>query len=262
MAKLTVRDLVHAKGKRKLVLTTAFDSWTARAAEAAGVDMMLAWGDNLEHTKYVVDTVRSGAPNTLIGTGLPRGAYSSEAEALRLAGELQSAGVDIIYCSGLVPEKFGALARQKYPCCGHVGYLPVQNTWFGGPRAVGKNWEEALEVFNTTLALEKAGCIGVEMECVPARVAAEITKRVKLLTFSMGSGAECDGQFLFSSDLLGTNPGHYPRHSITYTRLLETATQAFTQYRKDVTSGDYPAKKHQINIKDDQFDHFLEAISK
>ena len=74
MAKLTVRDLIDAKGKRKLVLTTAFDAWTARAAEAAGVDMMLAWGDNLEHTKYVVDTVRSGAPNTLIGTGLPRGA--------------------------------------------------------------------------------------------------------------------------------------------------------------------------------------------
>ena len=42
MAKLTVRDLIQAKGKRKLVLTTAFDAWTARAAEAAGVDMMLA----------------------------------------------------------------------------------------------------------------------------------------------------------------------------------------------------------------------------
>ena len=261
MSKLTVHDLLQAKGKRQLVLTTAFDAWTAKAAEAAGVDMILAWGSNLEHSKWVIDSVRSGAPNTLIGSGLPStGAYSSEAEALRLAGELRSAGTDIIYCSGLLPEKFTPLARQKYPCVGHVGYLPVQNTWFGGPRAVGKSWEEALQVYNDTMALEKAGCIGVEMECVPAKVAAEISKRTKLLVFSMGSGADCDGQFLFSSDLLGTNTGHYPRHSTTYARLFETATQALTQYRQDVESGEYPAKKHQISIKDDQFEHFLEAI--
>ncbi len=261
MSKLTVRDLIQAKGKRKLVLTTASDAWTAKAAEIAGVDMILCGADNLEHSKFVIDAVRSGAPKTLIGTGMPStGAYSSEAEALRLAGELCSAGADIMYCSGLVPEKFGALASQKYPCVGHVGYLPVQNTWFGGPRAVGKTWEEALQVYNITVALQKAGCIGVEMECAAARVAAEITKRVNLLTFSMGSGPDCDGQFLFSSDLFGTNTGHYPRHSITYARLLDTATQALTQYRNDVASGEYPAKKHEINIKEDQFERFLEAI--
>lgn len=261
MTKLTVRDLLAAKGKRKLVLTTAFDAWTAKAAEEAGVDMILAWGSNLEHSKWVIDSVRSGAPNTLIGSGLPSGdAYASEAEALRLAGELSSAGTDIIYCSGLVPEKFTPLAKQKYPCVGHVGYLPVQNTWFGGPRAVGKNWEEAVQVYNDTMALEKAGCIGVEMECVPAKVAAEISKRTNMLVFSMGSGADCDGQFLFSSDLLGTNMGHYPRHSITYTRFFDTAIQALRQYREDVESGAYPAQKHQIKINDEQFERFLEAI--
>ena len=261
MSKLTVRDLIQAKGKRKLVLTTAFDAWTAKAAEQAGVDMILAWGSNLEHSKWVIDSVRSGAPNTLIGSGLPSvGAYSSEAEALRLAGELRNAGTDIIYCSGLVPEKFAALARQKYPCAGHVGYLPVQDTWFGGPRAVGKTWDEALQVYNDTVALARAGVIAVEMECVPARVAAEITKRVNILTFSMGSGPDCDGQFLFSSDLLGTNTGHYPRHSITYTRLLDAATHALTQYRNDVQTGAYPAKQHMISIKDDDFERFLEVL--
>jgi 3-methyl-2-oxobutanoate hydroxymethyltransferase len=98
------------------------------------------------------------------------------------------------------------------------------------------------------------------MECVPARVAAEITKRVKLLVFSMGSGADCDGQFLFSSDLLGTNTGHYPRHSITYARLFDEAIRGLTQYRNDVESGAYPASQHTIKIKDDQFERFLETI--
>lgn len=260
MTKLTVKELLEAKGKRQLVLTTAFDAWTAKAAEEAGVDMIVSWGRNLEHSKWVIDTVRSGAPNTLIGSGLPIGAYSSKAEALRLAGEIRSAGTDIIYCSGLVPDKFAALARQHYPCCGHVGYLPVNNTWFGGPRAVGKSAEEALKVYKDTVALAEAGCIAVEMECVPAAVAAEITKRVDLLVFSMGSGPYCDGQFLFASDLLGTNTGHYPRHSITYGSMFHDAVQMFTQYRKDIESGAYPAKQHTIKMKKNEYMQFMDAL--
>lgn len=38
--KLTVADLQAIKSKRKLVLVTAFDAWTAKAAEEAGVDMI------------------------------------------------------------------------------------------------------------------------------------------------------------------------------------------------------------------------------
>ena len=111
-------------------------------------------------------------------------------------------------------------------------------------------------------ALQKAGVIGVEMECVPEKIAEEITKRVKILVFSMGSGPNCDGQFLFACDLLGTNPGHYPRHSITYCRLLEQATEAMIQYKKDVLSGAYPTEKHVIKIRDGEYDRFMEEIGK
>ncbi len=261
MSKLTIKELLELKGKRQLVLTTAFDEWTARAAEEAGVDMIVSWGMNLEHSKWVISSVRKGAPNTLIGSGIPSTeAYASESGALRLAGELRGVGTDIIYCSGLLPEKFAPLARQKYPCCGHVGYLPVENTWFGGPRAVGKTWEEALHVYKTTMALEEAGCIAVEMEVVPEKVAAEISKRTKMLVFSMGSGPYCDGHFLFASDLLGTNIGHYPRHSITYSHMYKDAVRVFTQYRKDIESGAYPAKNHVIQIKDEEFERFMAEI--
>ncbi|MEM7799478.1 MAG: 3-methyl-2-oxobutanoate hydroxymethyltransferase [Chloroflexota bacterium] len=260
MTKLTVKELIDLKGKRQIIQTTAFDTWTAHAAEEAGLDMIVAWGGNLEQSKWIIDAVRRGAPNTLIGTGLPGSAYSSESEALRLAGEIRSAGADVIYCSGLVPEKFAALARQKYPCCGHVGYLPVENTWFGGPRAVGKTADEALAVYERTMALERAGCIAVEMECVPEKVAAAITQRTKMIVFSMGSGPNCDGHFIFSSDLLGTNMGHYPRHSITYTHLLKEAISAFAQYRTDIKNGEYPTKNHSIRIKDREYEGFLSGI--
>merc|ERR1712032_1498549 len=232
--KLTVADLLALKGQRKIVLTTAFDEWTARAAERAGVDMIVAWGDDLETSEFILQNVRRGAPNTLIGSGLPHPAYASMRDALVMAGEIRAAGTDIIYCSGLVPDKFEGLARQHYPCCGHVGYLPVNNTWFGGPRAVGKTAVEAKKIYDDVMALEAAGCIAVEMECVPAKVAAEISKRTKMLVFSMGSGPDCDGQFIFSEDLIGTNTGRYPRHSINYASVKDDAVRALKQYCEDI----------------------------
>ena len=53
------------------------------------------------------------------------------------------------------------------------------------------------------------------------KMVGSLGKRVRLETvFHMGwipgSGPHCDGQFIFSEDLMGTNLGRYPRHSITY----------------------------------------------
>lgn len=143
-----------------------------------------------------------------------------------------------------------------------MGYLPCNDTWLGGPRAVGKTAEEAKKVYDDVMALEAAGCIAVEMECVPARVAAEISKRTKLLVFSMGSGPDCDGQFIFAEDILGLNSGHYPRHSITYANMMDDAVKAFQRFREDVESGAYPAAKHSIMkaMKDEDFEGFMAAI--
>jgi 3-methyl-2-oxobutanoate hydroxymethyltransferase len=56
----------------------------------------------------------------------------------------------------------------------------------------------------------------LEMEVVPVQVAAEITRRVSILTISLGSGTGCDATYLFSADLLGENRGHIPRHAKVY----------------------------------------------
>ena len=95
---------------------------------------------------------------------------------------------------------------------------------------------------------------------MPAKVAAEITKRNKMLVISMGSGRDCDGQFIFAEDLLGSHSGPYPRHSITYAHLMEDAVAGLTQYREAVLSGAYPTAKHSIKIKADEFARFEEAI--
>ena len=163
MAKPTVRDLANLKGKRKIALTTAFDYWTARACDLAGIDVIVTWPqhyENMEELRIVLDQVRKGAPNTLIGVGIPRyEAYVSETEAVRCALTALKHGADLIYSSGMELAKFKALAAQRIPFVGHVGYIPAHSTWFGGPRAVGKTAAEALQVYEDTLAFQEAGAV-------------------------------------------------------------------------------------------------------
>ena len=99
------------------------------------------------------------------------------------------------------------------------------------------------------------------MECVPAKVAAEIPKKLDILVFSMGSGPQCDGQYLFSCDLLGLNDGRYPRHSKKYANFFDDSVEVFKKYKEDVTSGEYPAKSHQIEIKDEELSDFVKSIN-
>jgi len=141
-----------------------------------------------------------------------------------------------------------------------VGYLPCNDTWFGGPRAVGKTAVEAKKMYDDVMALEAAGCIAIELEVVPAKVAAEIAKRTKMLIFSMGSGPNCDGQFIFAEDITGSNPGHYPRHAVTHGSLYRDAVKALSKYKEDCISGAYPEAKHAIKIKDEEFANFMDSI--
>ena len=84
----------------------------------------------------------------------------------------------------------------------------------------------------------------------------------------MGCGDVCDTQYLFSCDVLGTNTGHYPRHSKKYADFaaLESELQikridAFKTFITDVKSGGYPTAGHQIQMDKREFEKFL-SVSK
>ena len=107
------------------------------------------------------------------------------------------------------------------------------------------------------------------MEIVPHKIAAEISKRVDLIVIGMGSGTGCDAQYLFSTDVLGDNEGHVPRHAkiyrdfkAEYARLHQESIAAFREFRQDVTSGAYPQAGHLIGVKDDEYEKFITALGK
>ena len=114
---------------------------------------------------------------------------------------------------------------------------------------------------------EAAGAVGAEIEVVPARVAAEISKRTSLILLSMGAGAGADAQYLFAEDVLGYSRGHQPRHAkvyrnfrAEYDRLQRERVAAFKEFRADVESGAYPEEKHLVPIADSEFEAFMRGL--
>ena len=51
---------------------------------------------------------------------------------------------------------------------------------------------------------------GIVLELVTPPVAAEITRRISVLTIGIGSGPDCDGQILVTHDLVGMFPWFTP----------------------------------------------------
>jgi 3-methyl-2-oxobutanoate hydroxymethyltransferase len=193
---------------------------------------------------------------------MPHGAISSREEAVRHGFELLQRGADSVYCSHS-PFFIEAMAHEGIPVTGHVGLVPNLAAWTGF-RAIGKTPEEAMKVLRAVRDLENAGVACLEVEVVPVELADYITRSTPVLTMGMGCGDACDTQYLFSSDVLGTNTGHYPRHSKRYADFvaLEAELQAkrvaaFRAFAADVEGGTYPEPGHEVHMTEAAFDQFL-----
>lgn len=262
MPKLTVKDLLGLKGRRPLTQVNVHTPREAAACEAAGIDMLVTW------ERSPVAEFRAAAPETFLTIGLVYGQYVNADEALRASFRQMERGADAIYCPGGL-HIIEALAREAIPVHSHVGFIPYKKTWTGGFRAVGKTAAEALDVYTRAKACEDAGAMAIEVELVPSEVAAEISKRLRILTVGMGAGAGCDAQYLFAKDILGYNDGHIPRHAKVYRdhkaehdRLHRDAIAAFGEFRDDVASGAFPGPKNALKIAEDELQTFRDGLER
>ena len=203
--KLTVYDYLQSKGKRQLSALFVHNVEEAEAAEESGVDMICTANDIPQHgintTFNELRRIREAAPSCFMQSGGGTEIPSSESEAIKLANKYISIGADCIYGGQYSCKWIKAMRAENIPINSHVGLIPGKATWIGGFRAIGKTADEAIEVLRHTLELQDAGVIGVEFEVVPPKVAAIVTKKVDIITLSMGSGSDCDGQYLFANDV-------------------------------------------------------------
>ncbi|MCA0422613.1 MAG: 3-methyl-2-oxobutanoate hydroxymethyltransferase [Proteobacteria bacterium] len=261
--KLTVADLQALKGRRQLTMLRCESIEDAAAAEQAGIDLISVAPHLLQNPQF-----RSAAPTVFCVTSLSYGIYATPKEYLRAAFEMRRAGADAVYCAASM-RVVRRLAEEGIPVCGHAGLIPSKATWTGGFKAVGKTVETAKLVMQQIRELEKSGAVMAELEVVPEAVATEIARRTSLIVLSMGSGAGCDGQYLFATDVLGAHNGHYPRHSKTYRnfaaeydRLQAERIEAFREFAEDVAGSRYPEAKHVVAADPEVVAEFMAELDK
>ncbi len=258
--RMTIADLRAAKGKRQLSMLFVENTDEAKAAAAAGIDVLSIiqpiWNAEM----------RAAAGNCFVQVGLLYGDLVTADDYLRAAHKAIQLGGDAVYCAASL-EIVRKLAAEGIPVIGHVGLIPSKATWTGGFKAVGKTAASALAVYKLCKQLEDAGAVGVEIEVVPPQVTAEIAKRTSLVLLSMGAGVGGDAQYLFSEDVLGYTKLHRPRHAKVYRnfraefdRLQAERIAAFKEFKADVDSGAYPEQKHLVPMADAEYDAFVKAL--
>ncbi|MFW2384033.1 MAG: 3-methyl-2-oxobutanoate hydroxymethyltransferase [Acidimicrobiales bacterium] len=256
----TVADLQSWKGRRQLTNVYVDSVLECRAAEAASIDIITV------QDSIMSPAFRRSAPTAFMVVGLEYGQVVTTDEYLRAGFDAINAGADACWSAASL-ETISRMRSEGIPVVGHVGLIPPRRTWTGGFKAVGKTAASAQQVWEQTQALEEAGAFAAEIEVVPEAVATEISRNTSLVMISMGSGSGCDAQYLFSTDILGTNTGHVPRHAKTYgsigeelERVQQLRIEAFKAFADDVSGGGFPDPSRLVPIDQSELEAFRQAL--
>jgi 3-methyl-2-oxobutanoate hydroxymethyltransferase len=254
-----------------IVMVTAYDFPSARAAELAGVDMVLV-GDSgamtvlgypstvpvpLDEMLVLAAAARRGLRTPLLVGDLPFGSYEvsdeqAVATALRFVKE---AGCDAVKLEGgglTSVARARAIVGAGIPVMGHVGLTPQTATALGGYKAQGRTASAAARVAREALALEEAGCFSVVFEAIPSAVAAEVMPHMAVPVIGIGAGPATDGQVLVFHDLLGIREGLGARFVKRYASLLDEMATGVAAFAEDVRARRYPGPEHGYSIADDE----------
>lgn len=278
--KLMIHELYMMKKEgQKITWLTAYDYPTAQFAEAAGMDMLLV-GDSLGMCVYGYDgtvpvtmdqcivhceAVRRAAPNTFVMGDMPFMSYQiSDEDAVRNAGRfLKEAAVDAIKLEGgvRVLSRIKAIVEAGIVVCGHIGLTPQSSGQLGGHKAQGRTVESAKLVIEDALAIEEAGAHILLIEAVPPEVTGFIARKLQIPVLSIGAGADCDGQLLIVSDLIGQFTAFTPKFVKRYANVAEVITTAMREYVEDVRNKRFPTDDHCYHMLKGEEEKFQELIN-
>lgn len=262
MAKVRIHHFREMKRRgEKITMLTAYDYPTARAFDAAGVDVLLV-GDSLADNILGYDStqpltvdemvpfvraVARGAERAFVVADLPFGSYEEGPEqAVRSA-------VDMVKRTGATAVKFEGgrrIARQVkavtdagIPFMGHLGFTPQSENAIGGRRIQGRGDGAYDAMLADALALQEAGAFALVLEMVVSLVAEKLTAALDIPTIGIGAGPHTDGQVLVWLDAAGFGDWH-PSFSKQFGAVGQAMSDAAAGYVAEVKGGAFPAAEH------------------
>jgi 3-methyl-2-oxobutanoate hydroxymethyltransferase len=226
--KITVDAIRTMKSRgEKIAALTAYDFPMAKLLDECGVPLLLV-GDSvgmvvlgypdtthvtMAEMEHHARAAARAKPNALLGADLPFQSYETVADATANAQRLAAAGAEFVKAEGgreILPQVKAILAAG-IPFCGHLGMLPQHVLEEGGYHIKGKKDAEHQKLLDDAKLLADAGAFAIVLELVIPPVAKEISAQIPVPTIGIGSGPDCDGQILVTSDLVGAFPWFTPR---------------------------------------------------
>ena len=260
-ATIRIRHLQQAKeAGRPFSMLTAYDQFSARAFEAAGIEVLLV-GDSvgttvLGHSSTTATThqdmltftgaVARSVHRPLLVADLAFGTYEADPiDAVHHAVELVRAGAELVKLEGgaALSPQIRALVGAGIPVMGHLGFTPQSVNALSGHRVQGRQAEAADQLSAEALAVQEAGASALVLELVPAAVSARITEELTIPTIGIGAGPSCDGQVLVWQDMAGLS-GFAGKFVKTYAQLGAELERAASTYRDEVAERAYPGPEH------------------
>jgi 3-methyl-2-oxobutanoate hydroxymethyltransferase len=255
--RITTLQNMKAQGE-KITALTAYDYTFAYLLDACGIDIVLV-GDScgnvcagyettlpvtMDEILYHVKAVRRGINQALLVADMPFMSYQESCEqAIHNAGRfMKEGGAEAVKLEGGLPvcETVRRLVAIGIPVMGHLGFTPQSLHEFGGYGVRGVEEQEAERIKADALALQDAGAFAVVLEKVPAALAGEITRSLKIPTIGIGAGVNCDGQILVLYDLLGLYDKVKFRFVRRYADFATATREAVRKYIDDVRQQKFP----------------------
>lgn len=253
----------------KITMLTAYDYSTAKLMDQCGINTILV-GDSLGMTMLGYEdtlsvtmedmihhtaAVARGAKNALVIGDMPfmsyqTSVYDAVVNAGRLIKEGRCQAVKLEGGAAVCPQ-IRAITDAQIPVVAHIGLTPQSVNAFGGFKVQGKSEEAAKRILEEAKAVEEAGAIAVVLECVPAKLAALITKSISIPTIGIGAGPDCDGQVLVYQDMLAVFSDFKPKFVKHFADVGSVMREGFQSYIEEVKAGTFPAQEHTFAISDE-----------
>jgi len=281
MPKVSIPQLQERKSAgAPIVMVTAYDYPTARAAERAGVDMVLV-GDSgaqvhlghpttaevtTEELLMLAAAVSRGTETAFLVCDVAFGTTEeSDAQAVATAVRfVKEAGADAVKLEGGNPSKLSrirAIVAAGIPVVGHVGLTPQTATALGGLRAQGRTEASAARVVEEALGVQEAGAFCLVVEAVPSEVTAVLREALDIPVIGIGAGP-AEGQVLVVNDLLGITEGRTAKFVRAFGTIGDDTAAAISAYAADVRSGEFPGAEHQYAAAEGAVDAARAAVAR
>ncbi|MFK5889994.1 MAG: 3-methyl-2-oxobutanoate hydroxymethyltransferase [Flavobacteriaceae bacterium] len=262
--RITIKSLMEMKANNeKIAMLTSYDYTMAKIVDHSGIDIILV-GDSasnvmaghettlpitLDQMIYHAASVIRAIEHCLVVVDLPFGTYQGNSKralesSIRIMKEAGAHAVKL-EGGGEISESVTRILSAGIPVMGHLGLTPQSIYKFGTYTVRAKQEAEAEKLKEDALLLEKLGCFAIVIEKVPAKLAEEVAKSVRIPIIGIGAGNGVDGQVLVTHDMLGMTVEFQPRFLRLYANLYDEMSSAFKQYIKDVKAVDFPSKKEQ-----------------